>query len=236
MGEKSRVPFGKLGLLLITTNSAAKLIIYWVKACFILNNLNFNFFMDFKNAKKYILTRLEEELSPKLYYHGIHHTIDVYQTSIKIAELEGLNQEEKIIVNTAALYHDSGFIFRYEHNEELAVELIKEVLPFFGYNNKQIKIIGNIILTTRIKARPITLLEKIMCDADYDYLGRKDAFLIAETLFRELNEFGYQFNQQEWNEIQIKFLKKHSYYTASSIQLRRPKKLEYYYFLKGLAF
>lgn len=190
--------------------------------------------MDFKNAKKYILTRLEEELNPKLYYHGIHHTIDVYQTSIKIAELEGLSQEEKIIVNTAALYHDSGFIIRYEHNEELAVELIKEVLPSFGYNDKQIKIIGNIILTTRIKARPKTLLEKIMSDADYDYLGRNDVYQIADTLYKELNEYGFKFNINEWNEMQIKFLEKHFYYTASSIQLRRPKKLEYYHHLKEL--
>ena len=192
--------------------------------------------MDFKNAKKYILTRLENELSPNLYYHGIHHTIDVYETSIKIAELEGLSQEEKIIVNTAALFHDSGFIFRYEQNEELAVKLIKEVLPSFGYSKEQIKVIGNIILTTRIKARPITLLEKIMCDADYDYLGRNDVNKIATTLFKELNEVGHQFSEKEWNDIQVKFLKKHQYYTASSIQLRRPKKLEYYYHLKGLKF
>ncbi|OFY93379.1 MAG: hypothetical protein A3K10_11440 [Bacteroidetes bacterium RIFCSPLOWO2_12_FULL_31_6] len=190
--------------------------------------------MDFKNAKKYILTRLEEELNPKLYYHGIHHTIDVYQTSIKIAELEGLSQEEKIIVNTAALYHDSGFIIRYEHNEELAVELIREVLPSFGYSDKQIKIIGNIILTTRIKARPKTLLEKIMSDADYDYLGRNDVHQIANTLYKELNEHGFKFNINEWNEMQIKFLEKHFYYTTSSIQLRRPRKLAYYHYLKEL--
>jgi len=190
--------------------------------------------MDFKNAKIYILNRLEKELNPNLYYHGIHHTIDVYETSIKIAELEGLSQQEKIIVNTAALFHDSGFIYRYENNEELAVELIKEVLPSFEYSKEQIKVIGNIILTTRIKARPITLLEKIMCDADYDYLGRNDVNKIATTLYKELNEMGYHFSEKEWNNIQVKFLKKHQYYTASSILLRRPKKLEYYYYLKAL--
>lgn len=184
--------------------------------------------MDFKGAKKYILNRLERELKPNLYYHGIHHTIDVYQTSIKIAELEGLSQDEKKLVNTAALYHDSGFIFRYEHNEELAVKLIEEVLPTFDYNERQINIIGNIILTTRIKARPITLLEKIMCDADYDYLGRNDFKKIADTLYKELNEYGHKFSIEEWNNIQIKFLKKHEYYTESSLTLRKPKKLAYY--------
>jgi len=184
--------------------------------------------MDFKNAKKYILTRLENELKPNLYYHGIHHTIDVYEASIKIAELENLSQEEKIIINTAALFHDAGFIYQYENNEELAVTLTKEILPKFKYNEKQVNAIGNIILTTRITARPQTLLEKIMCDADYDYLGRDDFFKIAETLYKELHEYDHKFSLEEWNEIQVKFLKKHQYYTESSLTLRRPKKIEYY--------
>lgn len=190
--------------------------------------------MDFKEAKKYILTRLENELKPNLYYHGIHHTLDVYEASIKIAELENLSQEEKVLVNTAALYHDSGFIYQYENNEEVAVKLTQLVLPKFGYNEKQIKAIGEIILTTRIKARPQNLLEKIMCDADYDYLGRDDFYKIAETLYRELHEYDHKFSIDEWNQIQIKFLKKHKYYTQSSVMLRRPKKLEYYEHLKSL--
>ena len=190
--------------------------------------------MDFKGAKKYIIDRLETELKPNLYYHGIHHTMDVCEVSIKIAELEGLNQEEKVIINTAALYHDSGFIYQYEHNEEVAVQLTREILPSFGYNELAVKAIGNIILSTKIKARPINLLQKIMSDADYDYLGRNDVGVIANTLYLELGEYGFPFSEQEWNEMQIKFLKKHEYHTPSSIALRRPKKIEYYEYLKSL--
>lgn len=188
--------------------------------------------LDFKGAKKYIIERLETELNPNLHYHGIHHTMDVYEVSIKIAELEDVSQEEKIIINTAALYHDAGFVYQYEHNEVLAVEMLKEVLPKFGYNDKQIKTIGDIILTTRIKARPKSLLEKIMSDADYDYLGRNDVTKVAATLHKELAEYGFSFSDEEWNDLQIKFLKKHEYHTQSSLQLRRPSKLEYYEFLK----
>jgi HD superfamily phosphodiesterase len=190
--------------------------------------------LDFKGAKKYIIDRLEAELKPNLYYHGIHHTMDVYEVSIKIAELENISQEEKIIINTAALYHDAGFVYQYEHNEVLAVKMIKEVLPKFGYNEKQIKTIGDIILTTQIKARPISLLEKIISDADYDYLGRNDVRKIAATLHNELAEYEFPFTIDEWNELQLKFLKKHEYYTQSSLQLRRPNKLEHYKYLKNL--
>jgi HD superfamily phosphodiesterase len=190
--------------------------------------------MDFNAAKKYILHRLETELHSNLYYHGIHHTIDVYEATIKLAELEKLNEEETIIVKTAALFHDAGFLFRYEHNEELAVDLVEKILPSFNYNNNAIKTIGQIILTTRVAARPTTTLEKIMSDADFDYLGREDVFKIAATLYQELIEFGVYFSPEEWNILQYKFLKKHQYYTDSAIKLRKDKKKEYLNYIKSI--
>lgn len=190
--------------------------------------------MDFKNAKKYILDRLEGELKPNLHYHGVHHTVDVYEASIRISELEGLNQEEKVIINTAALYHDAGFIYQYEHNEEVAAQLVKVVLPKFGYQEKEINEIEKIILSTKIKARPSSIYEKIMSDADYDYLGRNDVATIAGTLHKELFEYDFKFSEDEWNELQRKFLEKHLYYTQSSLTLRRPRKLEYYEHVKSL--
>jgi HD superfamily phosphodiesterase len=192
--------------------------------------------MDFKNAKKYILERLENELSSNLHYHGVHHTVDVYEVSIKIAELENLSQEEKVIINTAALYHDSGFLYEYQNNERLAVKIIKEVLPSFGYNKKQMLAITDVILSTQLEIRPQTQLQKIMCDADYDYLGREDNFKIAETLNTELKANGFTFNEEEWNNMQIKFLNQHEYHTASSIQLRRERKWDYLRYLKTLEF
>lgn len=191
--------------------------------------------IDFKGAKKYIINRLEKDLNPSLYYHGLHHTLDVYEVSIEIAKREGISDEDTILLNTAALYHDAGFLFRYINNEVSAVKLVKDILPLFGYKTAQIKVIAEIILTTRIEKRPQTLLEKIMCDADYDYLGRgsQETLKIAHTLKKELAENGFPFTEQEWNTIQLKFLKKHEYYTESSLKLRRPHKLEYYDYIKS---
>jgi len=190
--------------------------------------------LDFKGAKKYIVNRLEKDLNPNLYYHGLHHTLDVYKVSKEIAKREGISEEDTVLLNTAALYHDSGFLFRYLNNEVLAGKLVREILPLFGYKTAQIKVITAIILTTRIEKRPHTLLEKIMCDSDYDYLGRgiEPTLKIAHTLHKELEENGFPFSDREWNNIQLKFLKKHEYYTESSLALRRPNKLVYYEYLK----
>lgn len=190
--------------------------------------------MDLKIAKKYILNRLEKELPKNLYYHGVHHTKNVVEAALVFAEKEKINANEKDIIQTAALYHDAGFLMQYEHNEELAVKLINEILPSFNYSKDQIAIIGEIILTTRINASPQTLLEKIMHDADYDYLGKKNVKKIADSLYFELKENGESYTEKEWIEIQIKFLDNHQYYTDSAIHLRGDNKLKYINYLKSL--
>ena len=190
--------------------------------------------MNLKEAKKYILTRLENELADNLYYHGIHHTIDVYESVIRLSEAEKINKEENCIIQTAALFHDAGFIYQYKHNESIAVKMINEVLPSFNYSPLEIKTISEIILTTRVKSHPSTLLEKIMCDADYDYLGREDVSKIANSLYKELQEYGTSFKYTEWNQFQIEFLNKHQYYTKTAIDLRRENKWKYIKHLKGL--
>jgi len=190
--------------------------------------------MNLHKAKQYILQRLAKELPNNLHYHGVHHTIDVHQSAIKLAQLENITKEEQFIVETAALYHDAGFLFQYEYNEILAVDLIHEVLPQFNYSKEQINIFGNIILTTRIYARPHTLLEKIMSDADYDYLGRADVKFIANTLYKELLDNGASFTEKEWNELQIRFLNKHQFFTTTAIKLRRQNKNNYIAYLMSL--
>jgi hypothetical protein len=66
-----------------------------------------------------------------------------------------------------------------------------------------------------------------MCDADLDYLGRDDFHEIADLLRRELREHGKLDSDKQWDEIQIKFLEQHTYFTQSAINLRQVKKLHH---------
>lgn len=181
--------------------------------------------MDFKGAKQYILARLKRDLSPDLYYHGLHHTWDVYNAACLIAELEDISDHDFDLVRTAALYHDSGFLFQYRHNEPIAVQLCEDILPKFGYSKDDIQKIGKIIMATRIEFRATTHLEQIMCDADYDYFGRRDYHEIAATLRREMEAQGKIITDLEWMNMQLNFLEGHHYYyTESSKNLRLARK------------
>jgi predicted metal-dependent HD superfamily phosphohydrolase len=158
-------------------------------------------------------------------YHGLPHTLNVEKAAVRYAKLEGVKNEDLLILRTATLFHDSGFIMQYDKNEIFGAKLAKAILPNFGYSDVQIAEIEKIILATQHDVAPETLLEKIMCDADHDYLGRKDYTGIAEKLRVELADFGTKFNEIEWIDFQINFLENiHTYHTETARNIREEGK------------
>lgn len=183
--------------------------------------------INYMKAERHIMKLLEDRLSPKLLYHSINHTIDVTEAVERIAIMEGITDEDLFLLKSAATYHDAGFIEKYEKNEEIGMRLAREILPKYGYTEEQIDIIDGLIQSTEIPQSPVTHLQQIMCDADLDYLGRDDFHEIADLLRRELREHGKLNSDRMWDEIQVKFLEQHTYFTDSAIRLRREKKLKH---------
>ncbi len=181
--------------------------------------------MDFELTRDFIIDKLENCLLDGLEYHSINHTLNVEQAAIKIAYLEGVKGEELILLKTAILFHDSGYTACYHNNEQYAIQLAKSELPRFGYSEKQIEVICNIIASTVHGREPKTLLEKIMCDADHDYLGRPDYQIVAKKLRRELSTFGTEMEELEWIDFQLEYLKNtHKFYTQTSKNIRGKSK------------
>lgn len=181
--------------------------------------------MNFHLAKKYILTRLKDELPSYLTYHGYHHTWDVYEMTIEIAMSEGITDEEDLtLLKTAAIFHDSGFIVAYNGHEDLSCEIVRKKLPEFDYNEEHIEKICSMIQATKIPQNPQTQLEEILADADLDYLGREDFYAISSSLFEEFKSINLLKTEEEWNKIQVKFLEQHHYFTKTCIQRRKEEK------------
>src|ERR1041385_5974927 len=141
---------------------------------------------DYSAAENFILKKLESELPKNLTYHGVHHMFDVLNAALEIAANEGIiNPEDLKLLRVAVLFHDAGFIHVYKGHEEIGCEMAKEFLPKFGFNEEQIKKICGMIKATKLPQEPRTHLERIIADADLDYLGRDDFYPIAKTLFDE---------------------------------------------------
>lgn len=177
--------------------------------------------MRFDDLEEHVMNILEEKLPKNLYYHNLKHTIDVTVQVEIIGKKEGVNEEELLLLKTAALFHDSGFIKTYKDHEEEGVKIAKEILPSYDYTPEQIEQIGEIIMATKLPPKPKNLLQQIICDADLDYLGRVDFIPVSGNLFKELKEYNMLENDiNKWNQIQIKFIENHSYFTKTAKKLR----------------
>lgn len=183
--------------------------------------------MDAQGAKAYILERLRNELPATRTYHSFEHTLDVYASAIDIAEAEGVTGEGLIILKLAALYHDSGFVIHDRDHEENGCRIVREHLPRFGATTEEVDRICDLIMATRVPQSPRNKLGRILCDADLDYLGRNDFNLIGHMLFKEMMTYGVVKNEREWNELQLRFLQRHQYFTATNKRLREPVKQQH---------
>lgn len=181
--------------------------------------------LDFEGLRQAILHKLKAELEDDLVYHSYGHTVRVEKAVLDYAYLENLDREQTVLLRTAAIFHDSGFLIDFKDNEKYAVYLLKKMAPFYGYNEEQISTISAIIMATASGIEPTNLMEQIMCDADHDYLGRKDYHKIAQKLYREMINFGAEISEAEWIRLQLNYLKNnHKFYTTTAQNLRQPKK------------
>ena len=179
----------------------------------------------FEDLHEIMLTRYENELPKDLYYHHLKHTIDVIVQAEIIAIEEGISDEDLLLLKTAALFHDAGFLVGYSEHEELGMQIAAMILPKYGFNDEQIKIICDIIAVTKLPHNPKNILEEIMCDADLDYLGRNDYLAVSRDLYKELLDHGaIKKSEFEWNVMQIKFLQHHRFFTKSSKNRRNANK------------
>lgn len=192
--------------------------------------------MDFKKAKKYVLDRLSNELSSDLYYHHLEHTLDVCYVIEVLAKEEGASEEDLMLLKTAGLYHDLGFVERYEDNEPIAATIAGDLLPTFGYTKAQVETIQDLILATRVPQKPKTHLEKIICDADLDYLGRNDFHEISKSLMKEWLAYGLVKSEEEFNKRQISFFKAHSYFTETAQRKREELKMKHLSEIQNLTY
>lgn len=98
------------------------------------------------------------------------------------------------------------------------------MLPDYEFDSAEIELIYDLIIATkmhnvnsRLIQKPKNHLERIICDADLDVLGRKDYGEKSDLLYFEFNSVGgYNITYIDWIERQINFLQNHTYFTETS--------------------
>jgi uncharacterized protein len=191
--------------------------------------------MDYRAAKQFIVAKLRAELSEQLHYHGLHHTLDVLKMASEIGEQEGVGPHDMVLLKTAALFHDAGFVKnRHAGHEAEGCLIARAELPRFNYLKADIETICGMIMATKIPQSPTNLLEQIICDADLDYLGRDDFHRIGHSLFEEMTAYHLIGDEFAWNRLQVSFLSAHRFHTRTNKLVREPMKQLYLEELRGV--
>jgi uncharacterized protein len=182
-----------------------------------------------KKVDHYIRELLRDKLPERLKYHVVDHTLHptkgVVASANRIAISENISEHDRELLITAAYFHDTGFIREYEKNEPIAAQMAGRILKLIGYKPNEVVKVQKMILSTDLEREPKTHLEKILCDADLDHLGREDFFKLDEQLREEWRAEGIDVSDEaKWYKATLEFINKHQYYTESQKKLREKVK------------
>jgi hypothetical protein len=101
-----------------------------------------------------------------------------------------------------------------QHHEAQSTVLAENFLRKHNVNEADIVEIKGCILATQMPQKPITQLEKIVCDADLFHLGTDDFFKKDKQMLKEYNALNHtNMGKLEWRRKSIKFLESHRYHT-----------------------
>ncbi|GAB4245468.1 MAG: hypothetical protein Kow0027_05870 [Saprospiraceae bacterium] len=167
-----------------------------------------------KKAEQYVVDLLKKGLSADHKYHDLAHTLAVRESVLQLAEAYRLSDEEKELLELAALFHDTGFTARYDEHEEKSKEIAEKYLRSQGVDEEKINQIQQLIEVTKVTVEPNTLLEKLLKDADFnnlsgDYLAKSDALRHEWKVF-----CGKEMDESAWVENNLNFWKNHKFYTG----------------------
>ncbi|WP_300601273.1 YitT family protein [Niabella sp.] len=185
--------------------------------------------MLYQNAHDFIIKKLKADLPDYITYHTAEHTQQVITAAAELALEEKITGDNLILVKTAALFHDTGFLDHYHHHEERSCKIARQHLPGYGYTADQIEQICDMIMATRLPQTPINHLSEILCDADLYYIGTESYYHNAAKLRQELTSTQTPESDEDWLLQQISFLSAHRFFSGSAkkkLQKQKEQTLE----------
>ncbi len=176
------------------------------------------------DVEEFVMEKLAKELPEDLFFHNTKHTSHVYTQVELLGRGEKVSEEDLLMLRTAALLHDMGYIDTMDDHETRSVEYAREILPLYHYNEEQIEQVCKLIMATSIPPDPQNILEQILCDANLDHIGRVDFLIQSDKLFQEYRMRHKVKSKKDWNQYQVNLLESHEFYTNIARKMREISK------------
>ncbi len=171
-------------------------------------------------TEDFVFELFKKELDPSFLYHNYKHTERVLKSTRELIENCDVTDDEKQILELAALLHDTGYTQGTQDHEERSVEIATAFLNKQDVDKAIIDEVNKCIMATKFKDSPKTKLDKIIRDADSSHFGKEYFEEASEFLRKELELRNIKsYTAPEWREENIKVLaKKHQFYTDYALK------------------
>ncbi len=156
-----------------------------------------------------------ENLPQSFTYHNLEHTSGVAAAAEEIGRNSGLAENDLETVLIAAWLHDIGYEKGCDRHEEASIQTAVKLLKDWNAPTSKIEQVKGLIGATRMPQNPLTISEKVLCDADMYHLGEENILECGEQIRHEFEIFqNLKFETDaEWIQYNIKFFEEHHYFT-----------------------
>lgn len=167
-----------------------------------------------------LIVKLFDTAAPdNLYFHNSYIIKNICSQVDLLARAENIDDAEFVNLKLAAIFLFTGYISDYFRPMEGSLRLVEEMLPRHGFNQDNVDTTKRIIRNS-FSGNYKTMLDNILHDARYEYLGRVDYIKLTEKLRKELAEYGTIYEDQPWIELQVRFQNDHPFITDAARILR----------------
>lgn len=166
-----------------------------------------------------------KQLPSTYVYHNLKHTQEVATAAEEIGTACELSEDDLETVIVAAWLHDIGYKQSCDQHELHSAQTAEQLLKEWNASEHKIQKVVKVIHATQMPQKPTDLLEEVICDADMYHLSNGNFEENSNTLRQEFTVTKNMcLNDEEWNALNLKFLKAHHYFTPYGKEMLEERK------------
>ncbi|QEC54225.1 HD domain-containing protein [Anseongella ginsenosidimutans] len=163
----------------------------------------------------YVRDLYKEHANENLIYHTLEHTEGVVKAAEQIADHYQLDETDYLAVYIAAWFHDTGYLSGPPEGHELkGAAMAEEFLLSEQADSELVEKVKECILATRLSAKPESLTERIMADADLYHFGTESFRNSNRNMRKEVElRSGKRIPGGQWRKSAMIMLRQHEFKT-----------------------
>ncbi|MFT6338170.1 MAG: putative metal-dependent HD superfamily phosphohydrolase [Saprospiraceae bacterium] len=170
----------------------------------------------FNNLKSYLDSKPNVDRT----YHDYAHSKKVAEEVFRLAQSAGIKKKDTEDLVLAAIFHDVGYATGSKNHEEVGADYAEKFLLDNGFDPLRVESVKIYILATKLSWDGFDTNSQYIRDADLNSLASENYMKISEDLlYEKINVEGLVISEDDWNDQNIDFFRRHTYHTDEANEL-----------------